>query len=75
MTNNGTCILNPEAPIMFRGSMNYCMVQSYLIAQCNYIDRSQCNAEARTNNGICIENPNKKKLGTEIYDYDSRIQR
>lgn len=75
MTSNGTCILNPETHVTYRGGMYYCVIQSNLIAECNYIDRSQCNDEARLNGSICIENPDKKKSGAEMYDYDSRIQR
>lgn len=72
---NSACTVNPLSKLTYSGNMNYCVVRNSSFAECNYIDRSQCNDEARRGKAICVENPNTKKTGSEMYDYDSRIQR
>lgn len=70
---NTNCFVNSEATLNQQGNSPYCVVTSQLIAECIYVDRSQCNDEAARKGGICRDNTGND-TEENPYRYDTRIQ-
>jgi hypothetical protein len=70
---NTFCTINPEVGLIYYGSQRYCTVQSDRLAQCMFVDRSQCNQEAYRNGAICID---REEIKDDLnpFRYDQRIQ-
>lgn len=72
---NTSCFLNPEAYLQYSGSSDYCVVTSTLVAQCLYVDRSQCSEEAARTGALCVDNKRQPEDNeTNPFYYDPRVQ-
>lgn len=70
---NTSCVVNPDATLSYVGGANYCLVQSSLLAQCLFVDRNQCNGEARKSHGVCIDRRSVKD-DNNPFKFDNRVQ-
>jgi hypothetical protein len=75
------CEISPDAQVMYFGDARYCTVRSDRVAQCLYVDRNACNAEAARTQAICFDrisigkDKDTKEKNPDPFRYDNRIQR
>ena len=69
-----SCVINPESYFAYTGSSKYCVVYSPGVAECFYIDRSQCNSTAEKAKGLCVDREDISQ-SSDPFKYDPRLQR